>query len=208
MINRKLQVLSIRLILIFLVLPIAGCLQKNDEINQEKAPENLTQIQTDSNKSQEKQAKNSRSVTSEKTVDKIKPEFTCSPQQLHQGDALKISMKPPHGGYLEIITPTKEYVFISELDGYDLVEESKKAGANPFYGASEFAELDQLKINTAEATTVDVERDKVSGKYRLKKIFSVSGKYKILLSKDSFETDDPTITGQCEVYYTNINQQQ
>jgi hypothetical protein len=61
---------------------------------------------------------------------------------------------------------------------------------------------------TAEATTVDAEKDKVNGKYQLEKIFSVSGEYKILLSKDSFETDDPTITGQCEVYYTNINQQQ
>ncbi len=132
-------------------------------------------------------------------------ELSCSPTDLKPGDILTLKMKPPHGGYLEVITPKKKYIFLSELDGDELVEESRKAGATPFFAASDFTKIGELKINPTEATTVDVEKNKVSGKYQLGKIFSVSGKYKILLSQDSFEIDDPTITGQCEVYYTNVN---
>ncbi len=57
-----------------------------------------------------------------------------------------------------------------------MVEAGKKAGAKPFYAASDFAKLDELKINTAEATTVDVEKNKANGKYQLEKIFSAVGK--------------------------------
>jgi len=198
------------LVLIFIssFLSGANCLQKTAEMNREITPANSAQVTTDTNISLPEEMKSSPTPSGKRGEDKLTGKFVCSPKQLRQGDVLTLTMNKPHGGYLEIITPTKEYIFISELDGYDLVEESKKAGANPFYGASEFAKLDELKINTAEATTVDAEKDKVNGKYQLEKIFSVSGEYKILLSKDSFETDDPTITGQCEVYYTNINQQQ
>lgn len=133
-------------------------------------------------------------------------ELSCSPTNLKPGDILTLKMNPPHGGYLEIITPKKKYIFLSELDGDQLVKDAEKAGALPFYAASEFAKLAELKINTNEATTTDYEKTAINGKKQLSKIFSVKGKYKILLSKDSFETDDPTITGQCEVYYTNVNQ--
>lgn len=204
--NKKLQFLSMRLILIFLILPTADCLQKNAEINQEKAPENLTPRQTDSNKSQEKQAKNNLAAAQEKTTDKIKSEFTCSPPQLRQGDVLKISMKQPHGGYLEIITPSKEYIFISSESGDELLEDARKYKVNPYYAESELVSLSELKIDTAKAMTIDYKGGDVNGKLLLTRVFAESGKYKILLSNDSFETDDPTITGQCEVYYTNINQ--
>jgi len=133
-------------------------------------------------------------------------ELSCSPTDLKPGDILTLKMKPPHGGYLEVITPKKKYIFLSELDGDQLVKDAEKAGALPFYAASEFAKLAELKINMNEATTIDYEKNAINGKKQLSKIFSVNGKYKILLSKDSFETDDPTITGQCEVYYTNVNQ--
>jgi len=132
-------------------------------------------------------------------------ELSCSPNDLKVGDILTLKMQSPHGGYLEIITPQKKYIFLSELDGDELVEAGKKAGAEPFYAASDFAKLDELKIDTAKATTVDVEKNKANGKYQLEKIFSASGKYKILLSEDSFETDEPTITGQCEISFTNVN---
>ncbi len=132
-------------------------------------------------------------------------ELSCSPTDLKPGDILTLKMRSPHGGYLEIITPNKKYIFLSELDGDELVADAEKAGALPFYAASEFAKLGELKINTNEATTTDYEKSAINGKKRLSKIFSVNGKYKILLSKDSFETDDPTITGQCEIYYTNVN---
>lgn len=198
--------LYLALIFISFFLSVASCLQKTAEMNREITPANSAQVTTDTNISSPEEIKSSPTPSGKRGEDKLTDKFACSPPQLRKGDILKISMKPPHGGYLEIITPTKEYIFISELDGYDLVEESKIAGANPFYAASEFAKLGELKINTAEATTVDAEKDKVNGKYRLEKIFSVSGEYKILLSNDSFETDDPTVTGQCEVYYTNVNQ--
>jgi len=133
-------------------------------------------------------------------------ELSCSPTDLKPGDILTLKMKPPHGGYLEIITPKKEYIFLSELDGDQLVTDAEKAGASPFYAASEFAKLGELKINTSKATTTNYEKSTAGGKKPLSKIFSVNGKYKILLSKDSFETDDPTVTGQCEATYTNINQ--
>lgn len=141
-----------------------------------------------------------------KKVKESNGELSCSPTDLKLADILTLKMRSPHGGYLEIITPQKKYIFLSELDGNELVEAGKKAGAEPFYAASDFTKLDELKINTAEATTIDVEKNKANGKYQLEKIFSASGKYKILLSEDSFETDEPTITGQCEVSFTNVNQ--
>lgn len=137
-----------------------------------------------------------------KQIKELGGELNCSPAVLKLGDILTLKMRSPHGGYLEIITPQKKYIFLSELDGDELIEAGKKAGADPFYAASNLAKLDELKINTATATTVDVEKDKLDGKYQLEKIFAEPGKYKILLSKDSFETDDPTITGQCEISLT------
>ncbi len=86
--NKKLKALSICLILVFLILPSASCLRKNAEVSQEKVPENLTQIQTNLNNSQQKQTKDSPAVTPEKTFDKIKAQFACSPQQLRKVDIL------------------------------------------------------------------------------------------------------------------------
>ena len=127
--------------------------------------------------------------------------LTCSPDKLKAGDILTLKMKSPHGGYLEIVTPDNQYIFLSELDGDKLVEDAQKAGATPFFPASEFAKLGELKINTSDATTVNYDKDKENGKPALSKIFSVKGNYKILLSEDSFETDDPVITGECRVYF-------
>lgn len=131
--------------------------------------------------------------------------LVCSPDKIGLGNILTLTMTVPHGGYIEVITPGKEYILLSEFDADDLVKENQKAGATPFFAASAFAKLRELKINTAEATTIDVEKDKVNGRYQLKKIFAKPGKYKILLSLDSFEQDDSMIEGQCEIELVKPN---
>jgi hypothetical protein len=182
----------------------AACLQKNTETDNSTTDNSAKSLPVAATPKNSPTANNNSVLPKE--VKELSEELSCSPTDLKPGDILTLKMRSPHGSYLEVITPKKKYIFLSELDGDELVEAGKKAGAKPFYAASDFAKLDELKINTAEATTVDVEKNKANGKYQLEKIFSASGKYKILLSEDSFETDEPTITGQCEVSFTNVNQ--
>ena len=117
---------------------------------------------------------------------------------------MTLTMSKPHGSYLEIITPSKEYIFLSSEDGDKLLEDARTYKIIPYYAASDLSQLSELRIDTAKATTIDYKGGAVNGRLLLARIFAESGKYKILLSKDSFETDAPTITGRCEVYYTNV----
>ena len=128
--------------------------------------------------------------------------LVCSPNKVRLGETLVLTMKQPHGGYLEVVTPKKRRLFLSEADGDELVEDGKRSGAEPIFAATEFAKLTELEINTAKATTVDYDKNKIDGEFQLSKIFVEPGKYKILLSLDSFEQDDPTIMGKCVVELT------
>lgn len=163
-----------------------GCFQKNSETD------NSADILKSATIQKESLAKNNEEANGN---------LSCSPSKLNATDILTIKMKSPHGGYLEIITPDDRHIFLSEADGDDLVKDAQNAGAKPFYSATEFVELGELKINVEEAATVDYEKDKQNGKHQLAKIFSAKGTYKIKLSEDSFETDDPVITGECQVYF-------
>lgn len=151
--------------------------------------------------------KNLFPLSTEKTADNSNKAknglLTCLPGNLKKGDVLTVSMKTPHGGFLKIVTPDKKNVFLSEEDGDNLVEEAAKLGAEPYFPQSKFAALNELKLSTSEATTVDYERGEVAGKLRLRPIFMSSGVYKIILSSSSFEQDEPDIEGQCEVNYHN-----
>lgn len=182
----KLKILFAAVVFFVIIWTNAACLQKNTETdNSTKVlqPELIPKIPAD-----EKDNKSNGNLT-------------CSPNKTKAGDVLTLKMKSPHGGYLEIVTPDKQYIFLSELDGDKLVEDARKAAAMPFYAASEFAKLDELKINTSEATTVDYEKNGKNTKPALSKIFSGTGDYRILLSEDSFEKDDPVITGECRIYF-------
>lgn len=195
MINDKLFFLSIIAIFIIQSSINTACLPKKSETSSISIPVEVSQSNpTDKNPTT---AKNNSSPPPNKNLSI--PELRCLPKQIRKDGTLLLKMKSPHGGYLEIITPTKQYIFLSEFDGDKLVEDAVKAGATPFYLASEFTKLPELKISVSEATTTDYEKDEVSGKHQLTKIFSANGKYKILLSEDSFEQDDPTIEGQCAI---------
>lgn len=198
----KLRLCSgLTLILLFLSAP--GCRQNNAEISHEKTPANLTEVTADKNIPLQQEVKDDSTPANKRTENK-NGELLCSPQRLRRGDVLTLTMSKPHGSYLEIITPSKEYIFLSSEDGDKLLEDARKYKPTPYYAASDLAQLSELRIDTAKAMTIDYKGGEVNGKLLLERIFAESGKYKILLSKDSFETDDPTITGQCEVYYTRL----
>lgn len=192
----KLQILSVAVILL-LLLANASCLQSAPK--NEPAPVSVSQEKLVPTPATSLSNEKTSQTSTPKSKKKSNVPLICSPAKSRLGDILTLTMDTPHGGYLEIITPKKEYVFLSELDADEFVTENQKAGTNPFFAASAFAKLDELKINTAEATTIDVEKDKANGKYQLKKLFAKPGKYKVLLSLDSFEQDDPTIEGRCEI---------
>lgn len=185
----------------------AGCRQSvGGEMNLEKTSVNATQIPID-NVSRSKEPKfASPSPTQGKTEGNSSGKLVCTPQTLRKGDVLTVALIEPHGGFLEIITPSKEYIFISSESGDKLLADARKYNLIPYYAAAELASLGEIKIDTAKATTIDYKGGEVNGKLLTARIFAESGKYKILLSKDSFETDDPTITGQCEVLYKSANE--
>lgn len=107
--------LSVFLMFTSAFLCFAGCRQSaGGETNLEKTPVNEAQIPIDTNVSRSKEAKTaSPSPTQEKTADNSSGKLVCTPQTLRKGDVLTVAMNKPHGGFLEIITPSKEYIFIS-----------------------------------------------------------------------------------------------
>ncbi len=125
--------------------------------------------------------------------------LVCAPQKLRRGDRLTLKMKPPHGGFLEIVTPDERYIFVSLDDADEMFENARKYNVEPFFSATEFAKLDELKIETATANTIDYLAGEANGKFDLIKIFDQPGEYKIKLSEDSFEQDEPGIEGECAV---------
>lgn len=128
----------------------------------------------------------------------------CAPEKLKQADVLTIDFhKTPHGGFMEIVTPARQFIFLSSEQNDDLLENAKAASASPYYSAEEFASLAQLKLDTATATTVDYEQKPLNGKHATTKIFSKTGWYTIKLSETHFEQDDPLITAECRVYFSN-----
>lgn len=154
-----------------------------------------------------KRKMNQEQINDEESIEETsgeEPRLTCAPQTLKQNAVLTLSMKQPHGGFLEIVTPDDRYVFLSLEADDEMLENARENNAEPFFTVAEFVKLDQLELNTAEATTIDYLAGKTNGKYNLIKIFDQSGKYKIKLSQDSFEQDEPQIEGECEVEFTNL----
>lgn len=126
----------------------------------------------------------------------------CAPEKLESAGVLTIDFpKTPHGGFMEIITPDRRFIFLSSEKNDALLEDAKAAGASPYYSAAEFASLARLKLDTATATTVDYERKPADGKHPKTKIFSKIGWYTIKLGETHFEQDDPVITAECRVYF-------
>lgn len=126
----------------------------------------------------------------------------CAPEKLEPADVLTIDFpKTPHGGFMEIITPARKFIFLTAEQTDELLENAKAADVSPYYSAAEFVSLARLNLDTGTATTIDYERKPTGGKYAKTKIFSQSGWYSIKLSETHFEQDDPLITAECRVYY-------
>lgn len=147
---------------------------------------NSAQVLTGANNSPTKEIKNNSTLTEKKSENRLNKELVCSPQKLRQGDILTLIMNKSHGGYLEIITPSKEHIFLSSEDGDKLLEDARIYKITPYYAAPDFALLSELKIATAKAMTLDYKGGDVNGNLLTARLFAESGKYKILLSKDSF----------------------
>lgn len=113
----------------------------------------------------------------------------CSPNKLYRGESLTVSLRTPHGGYAAIKRLADNRWFF--LYG---VEKSE-----PVWDIDLFAKIPEIKINTATAiNTTNSGDDKTP-----EKIFSQTGKYRIMVGSEDFGQDDPLWTGMCEIEFVN-----
>lgn len=113
----------------------------------------------------------------------------CSPKTIYRGETLNISLKTPHGKYSAILRfDNKKWFFL-----YGGV------GNNPDWTDTSFSQISEISINTEtsfNSTNVEVGE-------KPEKIFTKTGKYRVLVSDEDFGQDDPIWTGMCEIYYIN-----
>jgi hypothetical protein len=112
-------------------------------------------------------------------------------------------LKTPNGGYLAIEREGKnpDYFLLSESKNSEQQKSSAAADAFPFWTTENLRTLPRIELNSSEARAVNLSKLNNQGEGKVELIFSLTGWYKILLSDENFEQDDPVITGQCRVFY-------
>ena len=131
-------------------------------------------------------ANHSSTVNKNEDVGEIK---SCSPEKIYRGETLSAFLKTPHGIY-SAIRRVKDNKWFFLYGG----KENK-----PAWNDDSFTKLSEITINTEAAynsTNVDVGETP-------EKIFTKTGKYRLMVSYEDFGQDDPPWTGTCEVYYVN-----
>jgi len=114
---------------------------------------------------------------------------SCSPEKIYHGETLTASLKTPHGIY-SAIRRGKDNKWFFLYGG---------KGNEPAWNDNSFTKLSEITINTETAynsTNVDVGETP-------EKIFTKTGKYRLMVSHEDFGQDDPPWTGMCEVYFVN-----
>lgn len=114
---------------------------------------------------------------------------SCVPQKLYRGETLKVSLGKKHGDNAAILRLADDKWFF-----LNYVENSR-----PVWTYEEFESLSGFEINMATAvnsTNTGFEDNKPP-----EKIFSKTGSYRVMTSREDFGQCDPPISGMCEVYY-------
>lgn len=127
----------------------------------------------------------------------------CAPEKFARGAKLAISLKNSNGGYLAIEREGKkpDYFLLSDEENSELQKLATTADALPFWTTTTLKTLKRIELDSTEARAVSLSKLDKQGKGKAELIFSQTGWYKILLSDENFEQDEPVITGQCRVFY-------
>lgn len=131
-------------------------------------------------------ANHSGSVDENEDVGEIK---SCSPEKVYRGETFTAFLKTPHGVYSAIRRVEDNRWFFLYGDNEN----------EPAWNDSSFTKLSEITINTETAynsTNVDVGE-------KPEKIFTKTGKYRLMVSREDFGQDDPPWTGMCEFFYVN-----
>lgn len=131
-------------------------------------------------------ANHSGTIDRDEDVGEIK---SCSPEKIYRGETLTASLKTPHGIY-SAIRRVKDNKWFFLYGGKE---------NEPAWNDNSFTKLPEITINTKTAynsTNVDVGE-------KPEKIFTKTGKYRLMVSREDFGQDDPPWTGMCEIYYVN-----
>ena len=120
----------------------------------------------------------------------------CSPFKLKPGDTLTISMTVPHEKEIAIIGPDSTNYLLSYRANITLV------------GSTQFSVFDYDHFDTVKTVKLDVNTAEgspyIRGKKSNEKIFTKSGRYKIILSSD-LQAQDIVVTER-NVEYQNEGQ--
>lgn len=131
-------------------------------------------------------ANHSNNVDEDEDVGEI---ISCSPEKVYFGETLTVSMKTPHGMY-SAIRRVKDNKWFFLYGGKE---------NEPAWNDNAFTKLSEITVNTETAfNSTNVEIGETP-----EKIFTKTGKYRLMVSHEDFGQDDPPWTGMCEVYYVN-----
>lgn len=130
---------------------------------------------------------------------------SCAPEKFGRGAKLVISLKTPNGGYLAIEREggKPDYFLLSDSEDSEEQKLSAAADALPFWTTTTLKTLRRIELDSSEARAVNLSKLNNRGEGKAELIFSQTGWYKIMLSDENFEQDDPLITGQCRVFYNS-----
>ncbi len=127
----------------------------------------------------------------------------CSPEKFGRVAKLSVFLKTPNGGYLMIEREgkTPDYFLLSAPENSGDEEFAAAADSLPFWTVETLKILRRIELDTSNARAVNLSGLDKNGKGEAEPIFNQTGWYKIQLSDENFEQDDPVITGQCRVYF-------
>ena len=106
----------------------------------------------------------------------------CRPAVLRENDALELSMKTPHGGYLGVVAPD-EFWFL-------LIYPNPESERPSMMSAQRFRQLNRLTLPVA--TTRAAPR--MHGHQRPVRVFHKTGDYKILIGENLLSHDYPVFS--------------
>lgn len=129
--------------------------------------------------------------------------INCAPEKFGRGAKLVINLKNPNGGYLAIEREGKkpDYFLLSDEGDSQLQKLAASADSLPFWTTATLKTLKRIELDSTEVRAVSLSKLDKRGKGKAELIFSQTGWYKILLSDENFEQDEPVITRQCRVFY-------
>lgn len=128
-------------------------------------------------------------------VEVPRSKFQCSPEKLHPGDKLVITMDAPHAGELGILSPNREAFFY-----YAFEQPDKDSLTQPIIQARDFKNMKVLQLSTAEAKGLVSKGEMEEPATEL--IFQKAGEYQIFMG-DPLDVDleDINPEGFCSVEY-------